>query len=36
MSGWLIWIAFFGGIQVLGWLFYWGFEKPRFAGTHKT
>jgi hypothetical protein len=26
----LIWVAFFGVIQALGWLFYWRFDESRF------
>jgi hypothetical protein len=32
MSGVLIWVAFFGVVQAIGWLFYWRYEKPRFRG----
>lgn len=31
----LIWVAFFGATQALGWLFYWRVEEPRFPEAHK-
>jgi hypothetical protein len=32
MSGLVMWVACFGVVQLVGWLFYWRFDKPRFSG----
>jgi hypothetical protein len=34
MSVALMWVAFFGAIQLLGWLFYWHSEESGFAPVH--
>ena len=35
MSILLMWVAFFGVIQMIGWLFYWRSELPMFSGEQK-
>jgi len=35
MSVALMWVAFFGFIQLVGWLFYWRSEPALFPGGHR-
>jgi len=35
MSVALMWVAFFGFIQLLGWLFYWQAEPTVFPPAHR-